>query len=538
MWRHVSVSLACSWCAATSWADPPEVTQVFPPGGQRGTEVTIKLTGKIDTSAVQVWFDRPGIDVAGAEGKDALKLKIAADAQPGIVWWRAYNPEGASALKPFLLGVAREVLEAEPNNALTKAQTVGELPVTVNGVLDKGGEVDTFRVSLKKGQTLVAVLAARQTLGSPMDGSLQIVDARNFVLEQNDDQRGFDPRIVFTAPYDGDFFVRTFAFPAQPDTNINFSGAATYVYRLTMTNGPFLDRVLPAAALANQVARVRPQGWNLPTDGPEIDIGPLPAGVRSVFPAGWESTAKVLVSADPVVLEQEPNPPTQPQTVTPPVMASGVIGQAKDVDAWKFTAKASQRLSIRLSAVSLGSALDAVVRIFDAAGQKLSEVDDAVQDEADVVLEFTAPKDGDYVVSVTDRFSHGGPGYWYVLSLAEPRPSAVLQAAADAFAVKAETPLEVPITIDRRLGYVLPLKIAVEGLPEGVTCDPVVSEPQGESSKAVKLMIKSTRAERWSGPIRIVGRADGDSMPERAARTRSPLIEDWLTTLWLTAGPK
>jgi hypothetical protein len=305
-----------------------------------------------------------------------------------------------------------------------------------------------------------------------------------------------------------------------------------------LTDGPLLDHVLPSAVTAGQPAKVRSFGWNLPNDLGEIELPPQPLGVRPIFRDGWESTAKVLVTPQPGIAEQEPNPLAQPQAVMVPGVLCGVIGEAKDVDAWKFSAKAGQRYSMRLSAVALGSALDAVVRIYDSDGKKTAEVDDAPQDEADVVMEFTAPKDGDYVVSITDRFAHGGPAYWYALSVAEPQMKAVLQVAADAFTVKSETPLEIPVTIERRLGYALPLKIAVEGLPDGVTADAALSEPTGDSSKAVKLVIKSTRTERWSGPIRIVGKADGDATPEHVARVKSPANDEWLPHLWLTALPK
>ena len=519
-------------------AEPPQVTAEFPAGGQRGTEVRVKLMNTADSAATQVWSDRPGIELVGADGKDAVKLKLAADAPLGIAWLRFHNADGASALRPFVIGSSPELLETEPNDSLTQAQALDSLPTILNGTLEKSGEVDAFRVALKRGETLVAVLAAKQSLGSPMDGLLQVTDANGFVLDQNDDRQGFDPQIAFSAPRDGDYFVRVFAFPSQPNTTVQFSGAPTYIYRLTLSTGPFLDHLMPCALPADQPANVRLFGWNLPPDTVEFSLPPLPAGIQAFFHDGWESTAQALVTPHPSVVEQEPNPLAQPQGVAVPGVMCGVIGEAKDVDAWKFSAKAGQKFSMRLTARALGSALDAVVRFYDAAGQKLAEVDDAPQDEADAVLEFTAPKDDEYVVSVTDRFAHGGRDYWYALSLAEPQPNALLQVASDNFTVITETSLEIPITIERRQGFALPLTIAVEGLPEGVTADAVVSEPSGDSSKTVKLVLKSTRTERWAGPIRIVGKADGDSQPQRAARTKSPVNEEWLPHLWLTALPK
>ena len=106
--------------------------------------------------------------------------------------------------------------------------------VVINGRLNKSGDVDTFAVEMKKNQTLVASMEANRRLGSPMDGVLQIVSGRGFVLEQNDDHCGFDPQIAFVAESDGTYFVRAFAFPAKPNSSIRFSGAANYIYRLTV----------------------------------------------------------------------------------------------------------------------------------------------------------------------------------------------------------------------------------------------------------------------------------------------------------------
>ena len=60
-------------------------------------------------------------------------------------------------------------------------------------------------------------MQANFVIGSPMDAVLQIVDARGTVMSQNDDDLRLDPRVTFTAPDDGTWFVRTFAFPAAPE---------------------------------------------------------------------------------------------------------------------------------------------------------------------------------------------------------------------------------------------------------------------------------------------------------------------------------
>lgn len=543
--------------SADVFAEAPDVASLNPSGGKRGTEIIVKAVDskgarrgrgrrrreenkpetKVDTSEWKLWADAPGIELGESDADDVLKVKVAADVVPGTHWLRFYTAEGASALRPFVIGTAGELAEVEPNDALDKAQPLGELPATVNGVLEKGGEVDTYAVTLKAGQSLVAIMAAKQTLGSPMDGILQIVDARGFVLEQNDDHRGFDSRVVFTAAKDGTYFVRAFAFPAAPDTSIRFSGAPSYIYRLTIAAGPLFDRVTPLAVTAGQVAKVRPGGWNLPGNLAEIEVSAATTGLQPLVHDGWESTAKVLATPFGVTAEIEPNSLAAPQVIAVPQTVSGIIGEPGDIDGWKFTAAAGQRLAFTLTAVLLGSSLDAVVRIHDATGKVVQEVDDAPLDTADVHTVFAVPQAGEFLVSVTDRFAHGGAGYGYALTIAEEKPEAVLAAAADAFTVKADEVLEIPVTIERRAGFAGKLSVSIAGLPEGVTADAAVSEPTGDSAKAVKLSVKSTRAEAWSGPIRIVGKVEGMEA-EWAAVFASPLTGERLPHLWLTALPK
>lgn len=537
MTRIALLLLILAAVSADVLAEAPDVASLNPSGGRRGTEVTVQIQGRIDPAALRLWSAAPGIDLLAVKEKNTVQLKVAADAAPGVHWLRFHHADGGAALRPFVVGTAGEIAEVEPNDALDKAQPLGELPATVNGVLEKGGDVDSYAVALKAGQSLVAVMAAKQTLGSPMDGILQIVDARGFVVEQNDDHRGFDSRVAFTASKDGTYFVRAFAFPAAPDTSIRFSGAPSYIYRLTIAAGPMFDRVTPLAVTAGQPAKVRPGGWNLPADAGEIEIIALAVGLQPLVRDGWESTAKVLATPYGVTAEVEPNSLAAPQAIAVPQTVSGIIGEPGDVDGWKFTAAAGQRLAITLTATSLGSSLDAVVRVHDATGKVLQETDDAPLDAADVYVVFAAPQAGEFLVTVTDRFAHGGAGYGYVLTIAEEKPEAVLATASDTFTVKAEEALEIPITIERRSGFAGKLSVSIVGLPEAVTFDAAISEPTGDSAKSVKLSVKSTRAEAWSGPIRIVGKSEGMET-EWPAVFASPLTGERLPHLWLTALPK
>src|SRR5438046_833348 len=266
----------------TALAAPPKVNHLFPAGCQRGQSVAVTAAGDFSVWPVEVWADRAGVSLTAEKDKGKFKAEVAADAVPGVYWLRAHNAEGASILKPFVVGTLPEIAESEPNDAPEKPQAV-EPRVVVNGKLGKTGDVDGYRVELQAGQTLVASLQANSVLGSPMDALLQVCELverssgspEAFVVAQNHDAVGLDPQIAFTAPRQSAYLVRLFAFPATPDAAIRFAGGNDYLYRLTLTTGPFIDHVLPPAAPGEE-SQVKLGGWNLEPGATAI-VPPLSA---------------------------------------------------------------------------------------------------------------------------------------------------------------------------------------------------------------------------------------------------------------------
>ena len=133
--------------------------------------------------AVERMTSGPGTRPCADSLSAAASPTAAKEAEPGVYWLRAYNADGASSLRPFIVGTLVDVAEKEPNDDLRKTQSVDHGAV-VNGKLEKPGDVDCYAVSLKKGQTLVASLEAHHTLRSPMDAILQIVSTDGFVLDE------------------------------------------------------------------------------------------------------------------------------------------------------------------------------------------------------------------------------------------------------------------------------------------------------------------------------------------------------------------
>jgi hypothetical protein len=517
---------------STVHAAPPQLKYFFPAGAQVGKSVDIDAHGKFDAWPVQAWVDRPGVTVSPKEAKGALAVTVAADVTPGVYWLRLYNAEGTSAPAPFIVGNLSEANEQEPNDSPAKSQELASPNVTVNGRLQKKGDVDTFAVRLEKGQTLVAEIEANRTLASPLDAVLEVVSPAGFVLAHNDDDQGLDPRIVFAAPESRLYLVRTFGFPAAPNSTIGLAGEDAFVYRLTVTVDGFVDYSLPLAVTAEN-PQVEVHGWNLPEESRRLSARLLPEAKQVVLFHPRIANALVLpLETHPCIVANEPSKPDSPQAIQLPLTITGRIETPRDKDTFRFSAKAGETINLRIESRTLGYPLDPVLEVFDSQGKSLSRVDD-LGESRDAQVAFAAPADGDYDVRVSDLHRQGGPRFVYRLTATPARADFKLSLAADNFSVAAGQKLELPVTIERLQGFKEAIPLRIEGLPSGVTVEPAVSQAEGESAKSVKLVVTAGDAP-FAGPIRIVGgAADAGGAAHVAEATMSGRAQR-TASIWLT----
>lgn len=521
--------------AAGALAAGPEVRSLLPAGGQRGTAVTVTATGNFANWPVQAWVDRPGLSVAPGGDKGKLQVTSAPDAVGGLYWIRLYDAQGAAAPRPFVLGTLPEIMEQEPNNSPSKAQRVGSAAVVVNGCFDKGGDVDLFAVTLARGQTLVASLAGHETLGSPMDSVLEIVSPRGHVLAYNHDQRGLDPRIEFTAPADGEYAVRAFAFPSKPNSTIGFAGGDQYVYRLTLTTAAFVDYPWPLAVTRGRATRVELSGWNL-SDALRAVSVQTQAETAEIFDSQMAEVVPLAVEPHATLVELEPNGPGMPQSVELPSTVSGRVEAPGDIDAFAFEARKGEPVVLQVDSRALGFPLDGVLEVTDAAGKSLARADDAAGGR-DPALTFSPPADGRYVAVVSDLNGQGSARHVYRLRAVKAEGDFDITADAEAYFVTPGKPTDITLSIARHNGFAEEIALTVTGLSGPVTAAAARSTAEGESSKTVKLTL-SAGGGPFSGPIRVVGRSSGPSPRERLAGAALAVRGARTSDLWLTVVPK
>ncbi len=194
----------------------PYLQSVFPLGGKRGAANNVNVAG------------------ANLGSVNAIQLDISPDASLGIQQLRVSTPSGLETNPyPYAIGEFNETNETEPNNALAEENKIGT-PITVNGKIEKAGDVDRYSIKVEKGARFVFEVKARE-FRSKLDPLLTIYshkkgEAEDSVEEQvlsvNDDASGVDAIVTFTFPEAGDYGISV--------RDLNDAGGDDYPYRLTI----------------------------------------------------------------------------------------------------------------------------------------------------------------------------------------------------------------------------------------------------------------------------------------------------------------
>lgn len=520
------LSLSGGLCAR---ADGPALRRLFPPGAQRGSSVEVGALGEAAKWPVQVWSDDPGIKWEPQADKGKFRVSVDAGVSAGVHHVRFYDGDNSTDAMRFVVGTVAEMTEQKQPPSLDQSQVIDELPKLINGVLDNRGEVDSFAVELKDGETLVAAVDAQQVLNSPLDATLQIVSSRGTVLAQNLDSVGLDPRIVFTARGTDRYYVRLFAFPATPDSGIGFAGADTFVYRLTLARGGWVQASKPLAVSANAETPVELIGVGIPDAVRTQSVPPVENRKRwSLTGEGLSNAFALDVLAMPLAVEQPPAADGAFQDLAVPGSITGALLAPQEVDRYRFTAQKGTKLRFELHSRRLGYPMDGVLKIIGPEDKQLSREDDTARNP-DPRVTWQPPADGQYTLEVSDVYEAGGPEWLYRVDVAPVVSDVQLTVKADHFQAKVGEALEVEVTVDRQDGFAQALRLTAEGLPESIECPAVVSEKEGDTAKAVKFKITGKAA--FSGPIRIVATVEAEPVFKRTASfgTDAPVSDLWLT---------
>ncbi len=530
----------------------PSLQSVLPLGVKAGETAEITLRGTDLEGATSLWFDHPGIKAAHIKDL-TFKITCAPDTPVGHHDVRALGTYGVSNPRVFVVGDRGEVKEIEPNNTLAEAKVVA-INSTINGEINPAADVDWFAFEGKKGQRLLFDVEAER-VDSRLDATLRLFDASGHGIAESRDVYGDDPFLDVTLPSDGRYVLKLH--------DVIYQGSPDAVYRLTITDAPHVDAIIPAIARAGVPNEVTLVGRNLggspapdlafdgrplerktvtitPSESLEPDTAypargfvPSFAAVRRGFdyvfkaPSGHANPVFVALASDPVIVESEPNDdPEHAQEITLPCDVSGRFGKPGDVDYYRFKAKKGETWTVAADSERVGSIADPVVVI-----QKLNEKG-APQDlmtgedtadrvlgtrlnmsTVDATLRWSVSEDGTYLVTINDVYSsqRGDVRLSYRLNIRPERPDFHLFVMPespnqlDALTLNAGGRALSYVVVHREDNFSGPIRVEAVDLPRGLRCAPVTI-PAGQVQSPI-VFEADENIKPMSTLVRLVGRA-------------------------------
>jgi hypothetical protein len=475
-------------------AAEPALTHIHPAGVQTGKVTEVVMSGKFEPWPCRVWADVAGIEFVPGKEAGKYAVTVGAGVVPGPHLIRVYNDDGVSLPVALAVDGREQTAEVEPNDDIRKPQVLGSAGAVCNGRLDKSGDVDLYRVSLRAGRVLTARVEAT-VLAAGCDMMLRVTDAAGVTVAFNHDHVSMDPLVVWRVERDGDYVIQVSGHRYPASTELNFAGGADGIYRLHVSDGPVVRHVWPLGVARVEKPRVKVEGWNL--EGGEMEIDP----VRPPCPVMWSVIPEVEEAVEKVVLAV-------------PTAVSGRLAVRGEEDRYPFEVKKGEVRVLTVTGPTHDSLIDPLVRILGSDGKELVSGDDNGVSREPVVT-WTAPEAGTYFAAVSDLTKQGGEDYFYRLEMNVPVPTVSAVAAGHAVRVEAGKSGEVKTTVTLGGGYAKRLQVVVKGLPEGVSAAAVdVPEKGGEVVVAIKA---EAGAGRYAGPIRVVLREVEGGM-ERAVR--------------------
>jgi len=503
-------------------AAPPSVERIAPAAGQRGQSFELTVTGAGLQDASEALLYSREIQCEKIEARSdnelILHLKTTADCPAGTHAVRIRSAEGVSELRVFRISPLPIVKETESNDTVEDAQSI-PLNSTVVGTVE-AGDVDSYRVTLKKGDRLSAEAEAMRSAGAMLDAVLNVMGPNGQWLSIVDDTplRRQDPVVCLTAPEDGDYIVQIH--------ETNFEGDENSQYALHVGSFPSPRSVFPPGGPAGQTVEVEFRGDAKGTIRQTLSLPQKPNQMIAVHATDSELISPAglpfRVSSFGNVIETEPNQPEdiaqQTSAATElPVALNGVLQQPGDVDCFRIRAAANDRIRVEVFASRLGSPLDSLLEIRDLNGRTIGASDDGISHDSDVVVVF--PETAEYIVQLSDKRGNGGADYFYRIELSPFQPQLTaflsrpdrLSQDRQAIAVPQGNRV-VTFLACQRSGMKGDVQLSASGLPTGLQL-PSTQIPADRFW--VPIVIEATPDAQMGGglvDVEVSGQHNGDSV--------------------------
>ena len=408
-----------------------------------------------------------------------LRVKVAADAEPGEREVRLKAAQGLSNPVTFHVGQLPEYSEKEPKKKAEDMEVLSELPLVINGQI-MPGDVDRFRLKLKKGIRLVTSTSARQLtpyLADAVPGwfqaTLTLFNADGEELAYDDDYRfNPDPVLFYEIPKDGEYVLEI--------KDAIYRGREDFVYRIIVGEMPFITSIFPLGEELGGKTTVEMKGWNLPAKELVVDANDKEQGILPISLRNKEMISnRVPFAVDtlPECLEKEGNNNhADAQKITLPVIVNGRIDKPGDCDVFGFQGNTGDKVVAEVYARRLNSPLDSVLKLTNSNGKQLVFNDDhedkgagLTTHHADSLLSTTLPADGFYYIHIGDAQTKGGEAYGYRLRISRPRPDFEMRVVPSSINVRAGASASITVYALRKDGFAGDITMTLKDAPKGFT---------------------------------------------------------------------
>lgn len=589
---HAALLLVAAPTIALGQLPHAKLDWIFPPGGQRGTQVEVTIGGTDLEDGHEFFFSdsnlaakpkrTPGNEFYpdGQVIPNQYTVSIGADIPAGPYEVQLVGRHGLSTSRVFHVASFAEVLDNANNHSIELAQTltVGQL---VNGRVD--AELDDFyAIELAAGEELTCEIWSRR-IDSQADVRVEFCDVNGAPLPADAKTERRDPSLSFTAPAAGKYLIRV--------QDVIYRGGEAFFYRMAIHRETVVRSLMPPVAVPNvegeftligerlgagasttadaadkrrvvkvtmpgkdvltsQHALIVAEPWELDLDRfyyrfPEI--GNLVNDVAISF------TSSSAITQQPATDQEAPLP-----RIGVPGELVGNFGPQRNVQMVELQSDAAGEVVIEVFSQRLGEPADPHLTISrvvkNAAGQEtLEQVAEADRDEErtatpgystqseDPYIRVNLEKDAIYRISVRDQnlFSHSRQDHAFRLVVRHPQPDFhLLLAPASPFAADPAIPLRWPLTLRAGDALAIPI-IAVR--QDGFAGDIVVTAdglPPGvhcqpttiRAGKAIGQLVLSSdeNVSEWVGGIRIV--AEAQIGESKVQKTAKPATLIWDTT--------
>jgi hypothetical protein len=410
-------------------------------------------------------------------GERELRLTTAAGLTNPLVFCVGQLPEISkkpAAISDELPAAARVRIAPKPA-AQPPLQVT--LPAILNGQIMPGG-VDRYRFHAGQGQHLVVAAGARELIPYISDAvpgwfqaALALYDAGGKEVDFADHYLFHqDPLLYYEIPSDGDYTLEI--------RDSIYRGREDFVYRIALGELPYVTGIFPLGGRAGKRTTVALAGWNLPsarlaenTKGKAPGVYPI-----SVRSREWTSNrVPFAIDTLPETTEKEPNNRKEnAQRLKLPIIVNGRIDRPGDSDVFRFEGRAGDEIVAEVMARRLGSPLDSILNLADAAGHVVAMNDDfedksagLITHQADSFIRAKLPAAGTYYLYLGDTQGKGGAEYAYRLRVSRPQPDFELRVVPASVNVRAG--MNVPITVYavRRDGFSGEIALKLKDAPAG-----------------------------------------------------------------------